>query len=640
MNRNLKKLKEKSLKDFEKNLENNIGKIYNNQDGEISDFSKINKKKTNWIKKILIIQFIAFIFLFAILASILYLNGNAREDNSSVDIEFEMPQDISSGNETRFVLVYKNKESITLRDVELVLHYPKGFEFLAAEPMPSNQYNDIWKIGDLVRGEEGRIIVRARVIGEVGGLVTLNASLSYTPENFSSPFKKLFTSQTSQITTSILLVNIDGPIKVIPNQKVLYSIHYKNASDADLMNIKIEAQYPEGFRLDSSQPQVTKIPTLNASEISNKDAKVNNIWVLPILLKGEEGSINIEGEYKNIEIDTSIFLIRIGIISDLDQFLVYNEKKIDLEIINPGLSLELTVNASKDDTSANFSDTLNYSIIYKNLGKKNLYNTVVNVKIDSDVIDWDTVIDKNFGRREKNVIYWDSNSVPELSLVKPLDEGTINFSVKIKDLQKVNLQKDDLKTLSRAEASITKIDDLETQIKISSKTVTSIINSDLELRVQGRYFNDDNIAVGQGQLPPEVNQKTTFRIYWNLSNNLHEVSDVQVKTILSSDARWEDKFSSTAGQLVYDGTDHTVIWKIAKILPNKTFEDFEAWFDISITPKEDMIGKLMLLTADTSLTAKDNITHSGISHLSRSVTTNLEDDPFGGGRGLVIGGSQ
>jgi len=640
MNKNLKKLKEKSIKDFEKNLENNIETIYGNQNGENTDFSKIHKKKRSWIKKILIIQFIAFIFLFAILASILYLSSNSKANSSSINIEFEMPKDISSGDQTQFVLVYKNKERITLRDVELVLHYPKGFEFLASEPMPSNQYNDIWKIGDLVRGEEGRIVLKAKVVGEVGNLVTLNASLSYTPENFSSPFKKLFTSPTSQITASILLINIGGPLQVIPNQKVSYAIHYKNASDADLINIKIEAQYPEGFRLDSSNPQVTQIPTLNASEITNKDAKVNNVWIFPILRKGEEGDISLDGEYKNMEIDASMFLVRIGIISDMDQFLAYNEKKLDIEIINPGLTLDLTVNASKEDSSANFSDALNYSIIFKNLGKKNLYNIVISAKVDSDVIDWDTLIDKNFGRREKNIIYWESSSVPELALLKPLDEGVISFSIKIKDLQKINLQKDDLKTLAMSEAIISKIDELNTQVKVSSKTITSAINSDLELRVQGRYFNDDNIAVGQGQLPPEVNQKTTFRIYWNLSNNLHEVSDAQIKTILSSDARWEDKFSNTYGQLVYDSYEHTVIWKIPKILPNKTFEDFEAWFDVSITPKEDMVGKLMLLTSDTSLTAKDNVTRSGISHLSRSVTTNLEDDPFGGGRGLVVGSFQ
>jgi hypothetical protein len=115
---------------------------------------------------------------------------------------------------------------------------------------------------------------------------------------------------------------------------------------------------------------------------------------------------------------------------------------------------------------------------------------------------------------------------------------------------------------------------------------------------------------------------------------------VVVKTKLAPDAEWEDKFIISVGTVVYNPVDNSVTWKINSIAPNQGFEDLNAWFDVSITPTSDQVGKLMLLTTETTLSAKDVVTQSGITQLSSAITSNLEDDPIGGGRGLVIGDSE
>lgn len=638
MSKSLNKLKEKYLNELDKKLDDNIDTIY--QKGKDSDFSKIDKKKNNWIKKVLIGQFIALIFLFTFLVIMLYLNKDKEEKDSSVEVNYELPKEISSGDEADFKIHYKNIENFTLYETEMVVKYPEGFEFLASDPASTNQYHDTWTLGDLVKGEEGEIVVKGKIIGELGGLVTFNTSMFYRPENFSSPFRKYFSSPTIQITKSILSIVVSGPSKIISDQDISYSIHYKNSSEKDLENIKIIATYPEGFEFFSSVPQATAVPALKDDEIENKDARINNIWIIQSLPRGKDGEIVVKGLFRDIENDKGDFSVEIGTVSQDNTYAVYQKNTLPLEIINPGLKVDLAVNESREDISVNFADTLNYSIVYKNLGKKTLYNLRVTANIDSDVLDWDTLIDASHGKKEKNIIIWDGESSPGLGILKPLDEGVIDFSIRLKDMRMVDLEKDDLKTTVNAEFIISKIEDLDTQVKISTKTLVSNINTDLDLKVQGRYYTDDNIPVGQGPLPPQVGEKTFFRIYWNLSNNLHEVSGVVVATNIASDAKWEDKFSSTVGKLVYNSEDRSVVWMIPKISPNKNFEDLEAWFDISIIPEKGYVGKLMVLTTETKLSAKDNVTSSGISHLGTTITTNLEDDPFGGGRGLVIGGGE
>lgn len=630
----LKKTAKKTLESFEKGLEENLEKIYKDEIGAISNFEKLERRKSSWVKRLLFGQFFVLAVLAAAIGAIFYASNAEQEEKESIQIKFQLPKEISSGDISEFVVHYKNNERFTVYDVEIVLSYPEGFEFSSSIPAAQNQYNNIWKIGDLTQGEEGEILIKGKVIGDVGGLITLRSTVAFRPENFSSTFNQTSTSHTSQITSSILTIQIEGPEKVVPDQNTHYIIHYSNTTKKDLKNVKVIAQYPKGFVFLKSVPHPSQ-EGLKDENAENKEALINNTWLIGDLANGVQGEINIEGILRNIEEEKVKLEVHIGIAQEKD-YMVYQKKTKEIEIVNHGLQLDMIVNQSKEDVAVNFGDTLNYSIVYKNLGKKTLYNVEISASLESDVIDWETIIDKNFGIREKNTLVWKSNAAPSWAIIKPLDEGTIDFSVKLKPLKSVNLEKDDLKTRARVQAKIGKIDDLEALVTIFAQERNSTINTDLQLQSQGRYFSDDNIALGQGPLPPTVGEKTTFRILWNLSNSLHEVTDVVVTTSLAADVKWEDKFLASAGEIIYNPQDQTVTWKMVKIPPNKTFDDINGWFDVSITPKSDQEGNLVLLVTETNLSAKDSVTKSTISHFGLSITTNLEDDPFGGGRGLVM----
>lgn len=629
--------KNQNLDKNDATIKNDLENIYTDSDGQINDVSKLDiKKKSPWryvlyIGIILILLFVA-IFLLGFYS----LSNLDSNKGKSVDIIIISEQNISSGDTVTYTINYKNKEKLSLLESELILRYPEGFNFINSNPGSDNQYNNVWKIGDLVAGQEGSIEVTGKLVGELGTLKILQATVSFRPENFSSSFRES-KDFTSQITSSILELSIEGPDQILTEKKVLYRVRFTNTSENDLENVQIIALYPDDFVLQTSEPPPQ--PTLPATARNTQLLdEINNIWHYNVLESQQQQEILIEGGIlssgKDLkEVD---FVVQIGFY-DIEQedFSLQLEQTHTAKFLDHNFKLDLFINGSSDDGYLNFGETLNYLIVYKNLGQTQLNNIEIIVELDSDVLDWETLADKNLGKAEDGIILWDKDSFASFSKIQPLEEGEIEFSIKTKDLNEVDTSNADLNISSTLGAIISKINDVDADAKVIIDTLRHSINTSLDLRAEGRYFSNDNIAVGTGPLPPIVGQETSLRIYWYLSNNIHEVSDIVVSTKLPEGVSWANKTLVTTGSLSYDEEQNKVIWAISGIPTNKTFEDINAWFDIKVIPDASQSGKIMLLTTDTNLEATDSVTEKKIVELERSITSSLDDDPFAAGKGVV-----
>jgi hypothetical protein len=166
-----------------------------------------------------------------------------------------------------------------------------------------------------------------------------------------------------------------------------------------------------------------------------------------------------------------------------------------------------------------------------------------------------------------------------------------------------------------------------------SNTILSKVNSDLKFNEEVRYFSEDNIAVGSGPLPPKVGQTTSFKVYWNLTNNLHELNNLRLESALPDYVTWNDKNRTTVGNIYYDESGRKVVWEIGR-LPVSVYEA-GAEFNISITPVESDRNKVLVLIPGTNIEATDSETNSTISKVGKAKTTKLEDDPIAVGDGRV-----
>jgi len=139
--------------------------------------------------------------------------------------------------------------------------------------------------------------------------------------------------------------------------------------------------------------------------------------------------------------------------------------------------------------------------------------------------------------------------------------------------------------------------------------------------------------VGSGSLPPKVGETTVYRIFWNITNSLHEITDLKLSTILPENIRWSNKYEINAGELKFDEVTREVKWTL-----NRMPLDVNALgvnFEITITPTAAEKGKLLTLLLGTNLTATDKSTGAVITKTGEALTSNLDGDPGAEGKGIV-----
>jgi hypothetical protein len=158
--------------------------------------------------------------------------------------------------------------------------------------------------------------------------------------------------------------------------------------------------------------------------------------------------------------------------------------------------------------------------------------------------------------------------------------------------------------------------------------VVGRLNSDLRLQEQIRYFNDDNFPVGSGPLPPQVGEKTQFKVYWTLSNNIHELSEARVTLALPAYVSWDGDHRTNVGNLYYDDLSRQVVWEIGR-LPLSVYR-VDAEFSIGLVPTAGDQGKILVLSPGSLASAMDTETKAVINHKSSPKTTKLEDDEIAG----------
>ena len=168
---------------------------------------------------------------------------------------------------------------------------------------------------------------------------------------------------------------------------------------------------------------------------------------------------------------------------------------------------------------------------------------------------------------------------------------------------------------------------------VSSKTITNSINSDLTLVAAARYYNEDNIPLGSGPVTPKVDETSSYNIRLALTNNLHDIGNIEVTAVLPKFVNWDNKEDHNTGDFLYNSKTKKLTWRISK-LP-KSVKDASASFNISIKPTSDDLGRVMILIPEFKLTAKDLDTGSDISKSIKAITTAFPDPIMGNVSGIV-----
>ncbi|HOZ53551.1 MAG TPA: hypothetical protein PK142_02640 [bacterium] len=606
----------------ESEIESNLMDIYSD-DGDLPDFKtiKIKKKRGFWV------SLFYFVLFFSLVAGASFWAFNyfrGEQNNSSVlDISIISPEKISLGEEFYYEIEYKNSSNYNLNNVNLSITYPDNFILLEVYSIDKTEDNKNWVIESLGAKIGGKIKIRGKMINKEGINNLFSIKSSYEISGISSNFgKESFNSvmvsslpfQFQEDYFSTVLVGEEYPLKIT----------LKDFPFDKIKDFVISFDGPEEIF------SVKNIENKDFSEvIIIEKINDNNFKITP---KTEDISVEkmeFDFKYKISEKrnDQESFSWNLKYIDESQKEFVFLEKPINLEIIKSDLHLSLSQNDSSTDFPINFGDNIDYVIKYSNKGDKNMKDLVIMAVLDSNFLDWSSLKDSNNGKISRKTISWSSQEIPGLKELAPGEGGEIKFSIKVSDFDKIDFGQN-LEIKNYAQFSIGNIEELEEDgdrlTDNRSNTIINKINSDLVLEEKVLYFDEDNIPVGSGPLPPVVGEKTSFKYYWSLSNTLHELRDIKIELNLPAYVIWEDSFSISAGNIMFDPVTNKVIWTLSRWPLG--IEKVDVNFSVSITPTESEYNKIMILSSGSSLEATDIETGSIINKKTEAKTSRLEDD--------------
>ncbi|MBU1146016.1 hypothetical protein KKD80_00490 [Patescibacteria group bacterium] len=622
--------KKNDVRSNKKELEKELREIYKEQDGEDSDMSKIYHKKRSKVKRFLVGALIFFVGAAALSWAGFFFFGRGRAfSGENINLEIISPNTAAAGEAIEYIIKYQNNETVPLGQAEINVRLPNDFSFSSAEPIPSEEEN-IWRIGSIAAGKGGEIKIRGSLYGSNEALEMTRAVLTYKPADFNSEFQKVATAVT-KIGNSILDVSLSGPERILTNKEASFKIKYKNTGEEALQGIKISVVAPVDFSFKEKQGE---------KEVTS--------WEIIEAVPNEEKEIDFSGSFGAAAEGERELKVQVGFTRN-DKFYLQKENSFKTNVLAGAILSTLILNGDSKDRALNFGDTLNYAIVYQNKDKTDLSDIEIKMVFESTsqnnkmMLDWAALKDDYNGtvvgtqlspEIRQGTITWTKRQITGLGKLAPGAEETINFQLKLKPFSEFqDWDTKDFEIKSWAEVKIGKNGGGVTEEVIQSNGINFKINSDLNLKTEARYFNDDNIAVGNGPLPPEVGKTTAYRIFWTTTNSLHEVENLKISTTLPENINWSNKYEITAGELKFDEATREVTWTLNRMPLD--VRELGVNFEITVTPTAAEKGKILTLLLGTNLTATDKTTGAAVAKARGALTSNLDGDPAAEGKGIV-----
>jgi len=610
-----------------KEIQRDLADVYTNDDGQIPDLTRLERSERPLWQTILysLIAVFAVLFVLALAGFFIFTNlGSESFTNEKVTFKIEPPISIVSGQEQTYTIILSNKERVNLYNLNIELLYPEGFVYVSGTPEASGDKKNIWDLSVLKVGETKELTFRGKLLANLNSVNNLSGKLTFKPENLNADFNQKASIDLG-VNSSIVTAMLEGPDKVLANDRAEYVLNLKNIGEEMLKNLEVVFSYPQSFVFASSSP--------DAKSGSNNIFSVSRLATTsPTLASTTDYKIIIDGDYSSIaDSGNQEMGVKVNLKQDNGDLLLA-EQSLTTSVIKDQLSLTLVVNGSGEDQAVGFGDLLFYTLSYKNTGQDELKDLTISVHLDSEVLDWSTLLDDNKGKIKDNAIIWTGKEVPKLLSLRPGEEGEISWQIRVKDLAAVNKQ--DIAKFSIenwAEAQVKNKDGGLSTVK--SKVLVNSINSDLSLKAAARYYNDDNVALGAGPITPQAGQGSSYNIQLTLSNNLHNIGNIEVSAVLPKNVSWDNKEIHNTGNVSYSANSRKVSWTISKLL--KTAVGTEADFNLSITPTEGDVGRVLILLPEIKLTAKDLDTGAAITKSVKAITTSFNDPILGQLSGIV-----
>ena len=556
----------------------------------------------------------ALVLLAGAITTFVIMRKNAFQEDR-VKILFDGPKEAESMENVNYTISVRNENRAKLSNVELVFNYSDNF-------LPSETGNEglrilssgssSIKVGEIGARQEKKIVLEGVFYAPEDAPVYIKAKALYSPGNYTSKYE-LENQIGINIKSSPVFVDLTAPVSATDGDTLSYVIDYKNLDLKPMENAQVRAIYPNGFEFISAEP---------------KPSEGNNSWHLGTFSPGGTGKIIIQGRITGAKGESKTVQALIGKIGSDGNIIAYNKHEKVTTITQSPLSIsQAAVNI--EDGILDPGEEIRYVVRYKNSGESLLRNVVINVEIESRVLDVSKMlIAKGHFDNKTGMITWKSSEIPELANMPIGFEGEVGFSVPV--LERIPIANEgDRNYTVHTVAKIDSTDILDPEGKnkvITSNALDLKVNTKALLSVNW-YRQDPNIE-NFGPMPMVIGSETSFVMRWDLVNVSNDISGAKVVASLPSGVKWTGRIYPTGEKISYDIRTNQVVWEIGDVPAGKGILNSKksVAFQISVVPQPNQVDQEIRLISSSKLTAKDNFTGSEIAVEEKEKTTRLPED--------------
>ncbi len=568
-----------------------------------------------WLKRLLVLGGVFTLLIVAIGLFLVFFYTSGGRD---VSVTVTVPTNIVRGAPFDVQVNIVNSTGAVLQGGTIKIDLPAGLVNYGG-PNPQSITDDVGTIGI---GSLSKKTYSLLPVGAVGSVETVNVVLSYALSG-GTQFNAQGMAQTT-IQGEALSISAVPPAQILAGSSFSLPVIYENDSDFSFPAVTLSANYPDGFKFDSS---------------SVAPQSLNNYWQLGALAPHSSGTITIIGHLSAGSGGVTLPLTLAATFNGTD--FPVAETAVALNPSPAPVSLTVLVNGT-DAYVARVGDTLDYTINYQNLSGIALSNVTIKATLLGDLLNFGTMVTDGQLNTGTQTVTWSPATNPSLALIPPGGSGEVNLKIKLKkQFSTTRLdEKNYAVQMSVVMTSPTVPPYLSSSRTTAQTIVTTKIAGLVSISASGFYRDAPSGIVNAGSLPPQVGQTTNYTIHWDITNFTTDLNNVTVSATLPPGVTWTGQVKSNVSSLpTYNSSTNEVIWTIPSIPAGRgVFSDpVEAVFQIAATPPADFIGQYEPLLGPTSLSASDSFTGLTLQSQDAAVTTALPSDPtVGQNQGIVV----
>lgn len=585
-------LRAAATKPDNKQMDSQLSSIYRDDRGHLPDMGKIKiQKQHSFMKTFFGIIILGGFLAAAAWAGFFLLPAANKMSESQVKLTITGPEKVALGSTNSYKITFENLQNVKLNNATLTVYYPEGFSFTESSFPSKNIGHTEWDLGIIGAKKKGELIITGKSYGALNKEASWRALLNYQPENFNSVLQKL-TTFTTNIDQSPINLTVTGPEKATAGNEVEYTFKMQIANGFTAPGLELSPIWPDNFHPTTSTPTMKKTSWPITSTTPEMIFKAKGQF------SGSTSSTNAS------EVKAVLYLLS----SASEQKFEIANTSIKTAVIKNALNLNLAVNGSLNNFSAQPGSTLNFTLNAKNSSSEIANKATIKLIIEApsvqkqSILNWADFTDKYDGtvkgeqindNLRRGTIIWDSKKIPALDVLKADDEVNIDLGMPIKNVDKFDLSSAKEYQVKVA-AEMTYLDfDGKTQT-IESNPVIITLNSDLT------FNSTDEVTT--------MDSKDTHDIIWKLNNSFHPLKNLTITADLYGDVTWQEPTNIPAGELKFDPASKKITWTVAQ-MPT-TLDVLALPLKITLNKKDPTQNTLM---SKVKITADDTVTGETIT---------------------------